>query len=256
VNTSIPRPVGLPLDVTSWEQSPLVVRQWVVQLLASSSTRRRGAPRSTLACSSAPATPIVAPQSIRHTRSRQPALAGRAPWASPGAGGAAEVIKVTAQACSCGKAECPDPRSYYTHQVIERPKIQMPVSPLFLRTLLPLQAAGVLVRDARVRWQVSHPRSRWQALMTSEDRTSRRPEDLCTVGPSRSARPPSEPRPTRCGALVPRVRRGTERSSLCAVDAGPALVSSMAVGSSEPRGANPANVSFEPGGNEMGPVPC
>jgi hypothetical protein len=157
VAVSIPLPVGLPLDAASWEQTPLVMCPWVIQLLALSSTRRRGAPRSTLACSSAPATPIVAPQSIRHTRSRQPALAGRAPWASPGAGGATEVINVTAQACSCGKAECPDPRSYYTHQVIELPKIQMPVSFLFLKISCPSSRMACSSGEWGVSWQVSHP---------------------------------------------------------------------------------------------------
>ena len=34
MTTSIPLPAGLPLDATSWEQTPLVVRQLIVQLLA------------------------------------------------------------------------------------------------------------------------------------------------------------------------------------------------------------------------------
>jgi hypothetical protein len=33
VATSIPLPAGLPLDSTSWEQTPPVVRQVVIQLL-------------------------------------------------------------------------------------------------------------------------------------------------------------------------------------------------------------------------------
>jgi hypothetical protein len=114
-----------------------------------------------------------------------------------------EVIKVKPQTSSCGKAECPDIRPYDTHQIIELPEIPMPVSPLSLGTLLPLQPAGVLVRDARVSWQVPQPWSLWQAIMTPEDRAACRREDLRTVGPSRSARPPSEPRPTRCAALIP-----------------------------------------------------
>jgi hypothetical protein len=39
-----------------------------------------------------------------------------------------EVIDVKPQACSWGQAECPDTRPYDTHQVIERPEIQMTVS--------------------------------------------------------------------------------------------------------------------------------
>jgi hypothetical protein len=34
VTTFIPLPAGLPLDTASWEQTPLVVRQAIVQLLA------------------------------------------------------------------------------------------------------------------------------------------------------------------------------------------------------------------------------
>jgi hypothetical protein len=95
-------------------------------------------------------------------RRRQAALVGSAPGASPGTDGATEVIEATPQACSCGKAECPDTRSCDTHQVIVLSEIQMTVSPL-----LPLQP----VRDARVSWQVPQPWSLWQALMAPEDRT-------------------------------------------------------------------------------------
>jgi hypothetical protein len=34
VATSLPLPAGPAVDAASWEQTPLVVRQWVVQLLA------------------------------------------------------------------------------------------------------------------------------------------------------------------------------------------------------------------------------
>jgi hypothetical protein len=92
-----------------------------------------------------------------------------------------EVIELKPQACSCGQAEVPDTTPYDTHQVIERPEIQMTVSPLFLGTLLPLQPAGVLVMDARISWQVPHPWSRGQAMMTPEDRTSCRREALLAL---------------------------------------------------------------------------
>ncbi len=99
-------------------------------------------------------------------RRRQAALVGSAPGASPGTDGATEVIEATPQACSCGKAECPDTRSYDTHQLMVLSEIQITVSPL-----LPLQPDGVPVRDARVSWQVPQPWSLWQALMAPEDRT-------------------------------------------------------------------------------------
>jgi hypothetical protein len=114
-----------------------------------------------------------------------------------------EVINVKPQACSCGQTECPNTRPYHTHEVIERPESQMTVSPLSLKLLLPLQPDGVLVLDARVRGQVPQPWSRWQALLTPEDRTSCCREDLLPLGPSGKARWPGEPRPTRCAALIP-----------------------------------------------------
>jgi hypothetical protein len=64
-------------------------------------------------------------------------MAGSAPWVLSGAGGAREIIELKRQACSRGQIECPDPGSYNTHQVIELSEIPMPVSPLFLGTLLP-----------------------------------------------------------------------------------------------------------------------
>jgi hypothetical protein len=114
-----------------------------------------------------------------------------------------EVINVKPQACSCGQAECPDTKPYHTHEVIERPEIPMTVSPPFLGTLLPLQVDGVLVRDARVRWQMPHPWSLWQALMILEDRASCCREAFRTLGPRGKARAPRALRPPRCGALDP-----------------------------------------------------
>jgi hypothetical protein len=58
----------------------------------------------------------------------------------------------------------------------------------------------------------------------------------------------------RGAALGCRVRRGADGASLSAMDAGPALAPSMAVGSfygrgsCEPRSANPAKISSMPGG--------
>lgn len=170
--------MGLPLDATGWEQIPFVVRQVVFHLLAviqPQAVRIAALDARWQQRSSHAGRP---PRPIRRLSSRPLALAGKAPWASPGAGDAMEVIDVKPQACSCGQTERPDTRPYHTHEVIELPEIQMTVNLLFLKILLP---EGVLVVDARGSWQVPHPWSLWQALMPPEDRVSCRREDLHTV---------------------------------------------------------------------------
>jgi hypothetical protein len=93
-----------------------------------------------------------------------------------------EVIAVKPESCPYGQTECPDTRPYNTHQIIERPEIQMTARLLLLGTLLPLQPDGGLVMDVRVSWRVPHPWSLWQAIMIPEDRASCGREDLLTLG--------------------------------------------------------------------------
>jgi transposase len=140
VAAALPLPAGLPLDATSWEQTPLVVRQVVVQLLAviqqqqariaalearvSQNSRNSDRPPS-----SDP--PFVTPSSSAPTKGT--------PGAKPGHPGhrqallePTEVIEVTPDACACGQQEFPTTTPYYTHQVIELPEIQMQVTHVVL----------------------------------------------------------------------------------------------------------------------------
>jgi transposase len=140
VAAALPLPAGLPLDATSWEQTPLVVRQVVVQLLAviqqqhariaalearvSQNSRNSDRPPS-----SDP--PFVTPSSSAPTKGT--------PGAKPGHPGhrqallePTEVIAVTPDACACGQQEFPTTTPYYTHQVIELPEIQMTVTHVVL----------------------------------------------------------------------------------------------------------------------------
>jgi transposase len=135
VTTSIPLPAGLPLDSTSWEQTPPVVRQVIVQLLAviqeqagriaqlearlSQTSRNSDRPPSS-----------DPPYEKRTTRSDTRGQPGAKPghpghrhaWLAP-----TEVIAVTPEACACGQREFPETQPYHTHQVIELPEIQMAV---------------------------------------------------------------------------------------------------------------------------------
>jgi hypothetical protein len=181
VATSLSLPPAPPLDAASWAQTPLVVRPWCVHLLA-----------------------VIQPQAVRVAAldARVPQRSGHAdrplsanpPYEKPTARSGGQgtlgiarrwwhhgVINVKPQACSCGQAECPDTRPSDSHQIIERPEIQMPVSLLFLNILLPLQSDGGLVMDARICGQVPHPWSRWQARMLTQDHASCRREALRTA---------------------------------------------------------------------------
>jgi transposase len=140
VAAALPLPAGLSLDATSWEQTPLVVRQVVVQLLAviqqqhariaalearvSQTSRTSDRPPS-----SDP--PCVTPSSSAPTTGT--------PGAKPGHPGhrqallePTEVLEVTPDACACGQQEFPTMTPYYTHQVIELPEIPMQVTHVVL----------------------------------------------------------------------------------------------------------------------------
>jgi transposase len=136
VATSIPLPAGLPLDSTSWEQTPPVVRQVVVQLLAIIQ-QQAGRIAALEARVSQKSNNSDRPPSSDPLYEKRPARSGSQgkPGAKPGHLGhrqallaPTEVIEVTPEACACGQREFPATTPYYTHQVIELPEIQMAVT--------------------------------------------------------------------------------------------------------------------------------
>jgi transposase len=140
VATSIPLPPGLPLDAASWEQTPLVVRQLVVHLLAvvQQQEARLAAleVRVSQTSSNSDRPPSSDPPFVK--RAAHPGAQGK-PGAKPGHHGhrqallaPTEVIAVAPEACACGQREFPDTQPYHTHQVIELPEIQMAVTHVVL----------------------------------------------------------------------------------------------------------------------------
>jgi transposase len=140
VADAIPRPDGLPRDAATWEQTPLVVRQLVVQqeerirtlearmaeLEARLQQRSRNADR---------------PPSSDPPSEKPPARSGAQgrPGAKPGPPGhrqallePTQVIEVKPEACPGGQREFPEATPYYTHPVIELPESQMRVTPFVL----------------------------------------------------------------------------------------------------------------------------
>jgi transposase len=142
VVASLPLPEGLPLAPTTWEQTPVVVQELVIHLLAVTrqqeerirtlearmaaleAREQRNSGNSDRPPSSDP--PWVKPQ--------PPSKPKGTPGAKPGHPGhrqtllePTEVIEVQPPACSCGQTMFPQARPYYTHQVIELPDIQMTV---------------------------------------------------------------------------------------------------------------------------------
>ena len=136
---SIPLPDGLPLDAATWEQTPLAVRQLVVQqeerirtlearlaeLEARVQQRSRNSDRP----------PSSDPPYEKPTA--RPGAQGK-PGGKPGAKAGhrghqqallapTEVIEIKPSACACGQTAYLDTSPYYTHQVLERPEIQMRV---------------------------------------------------------------------------------------------------------------------------------
>jgi transposase len=140
VADSLPLPGGLALDTATWEQTPRVVQPLVVQLTAiiQQQTGR-------LQVLEARMTELEARlQQRSHTSDRPPSSAppdekrptragprGK-PGAKPGHPGhqhallaPTAVLEVTPSACACGQTACLDTSPDETHQVIERPEIQM-----------------------------------------------------------------------------------------------------------------------------------
>jgi transposase len=140
VATSLPLPAGLAVDAASWDQTPLVVRQLVVQLLAviQQQQARIAALEARVSQNSGnsdrpPSSdlPFVTKPSSSTTKGT--------PGAKPGHPGhrqallaPTEVIEVTPEPCACGQREFPATTPYYTHQVIELPEIQMAVTHVVL----------------------------------------------------------------------------------------------------------------------------
>jgi transposase len=140
VATSIPLPPTLPLDATSWEQTPLVVRQLVIHLLAvvQQQEARIAAleARVSQTSSNSDRPPSSDPPFVK--RAAHPGAQGK-PGAKPGHHGhrqallaPTEVIEIKPETCSCGAREFPATTPYYTHQMIELPEIQMAVTHVVL----------------------------------------------------------------------------------------------------------------------------
>jgi transposase len=161
VTPSLPLPEGLPLDIASWEQTPPVVRQVVVDLLAviQQQAGRIAALEARLSQNSSnsdrppssdpPYEKRLARSGGKGRPGAKPGHPGhRHPWLAP-----TEVIVVKPESCPCGQTEFPDTAPYYTHQVIELPEIQMVVTHVVLyeahcpRCARPLKAS--LPEEAR-----------------------------------------------------------------------------------------------------------
>jgi transposase len=149
---SIASPEGLPLDAASWEQTPLVVRQVVVQLLAviQEQEARIAALDARLSQHSRTSDrpPSSDPPFVKHPASFP---TKGTPGAKPGHPGhrqvllePTEVIEVTPEACPCGQRQFPQTTPYYRHQVIELPAIQMSVTHVVLHEAHCPQCGGVI----------------------------------------------------------------------------------------------------------------
>jgi transposase len=144
VVASLPRPKGLPLDPTTGEQTPVVVQEWVIHVLAmtrpqAEQIRPLEARLAALAArvqrhsAHAKRPPSADPPWVKpHTASTPTGTPGARPghrghrqaWLEP-----TEVIAVQPPACGCGPTACPDAPPDDTHQVIEWPDLPMTVQP-------------------------------------------------------------------------------------------------------------------------------
>jgi transposase len=141
VPTALPLPTGLPFDTASWEQTPLVVCQWVIHLLAvtQQQARRIAELEARLSQTSSNSDRPPSSDPPYQQRTARAGMQGR-PGAKPGHAGhrqallpPTEVLAVKPEACPCGQREFPETRPYYTHQVIELPEIQMQVTHVVLQ---------------------------------------------------------------------------------------------------------------------------
>jgi transposase len=137
---SLQLPAGVPLDASSWEQTPLVVRQVILQLLAVIQ-QQEGRIAALEARLSQNSRNSDRPPSSDPLYQKPTACAGTQgrPGAKPGHPGHSQVlleptqvIKVQPAACACGQTEFPATIPYDTHQLIELPEIQMVVKHIVL----------------------------------------------------------------------------------------------------------------------------
>jgi Family of unknown function (DUF6444) len=132
--------LGIPLDAASWERTPLVVRQLVVQL------------HTVIQQQAVQITPFEArasqhsqnsdrPPSSAPPYAKHPVRAGGQgrPGDKPGPPGhrqarlePTDVIEVRPKARRCGQREFPATTPYHTHRVIEPPEIHMQVTHVVL----------------------------------------------------------------------------------------------------------------------------
>jgi transposase len=143
--TSLPLPVGLPLDAASWAQTPIVVCHPILQLLddlqrLQTTIQPLEARANTLEAQIAVLETHLQQRSRTSDRppssdppyEKRPARAGTQgkPGAKQGHRGhqqallaPTEVIEVKPERCPCGQTEFPETHPYSTHQVIELPEI-------------------------------------------------------------------------------------------------------------------------------------
>jgi transposase len=133
---SLPLPAGVPLDAASWEQTPLVARQLILQLLAVIQ-QQEGRIAALEARLSQHSRNSDRPPSSDPPFATRPSSSTtkRSPGAKPGHPGhrqallvPTEVIEVKPESCPCGRTEFPETTPFYTHQVIELPEIQVAVT--------------------------------------------------------------------------------------------------------------------------------
>jgi transposase len=140
VATSLALPAGLPLDVPSWEQTPLVVCQVIVQLLAviqQQAVRIAQLEARVSQNSSNSDRPPTSDPPFMTTPSSSTTKG--TPGAKPGHPGhrqallaPIEIIEGAPDVCVCGQQEFPATMPYHTHQVIELPEIQMAMTHVVL----------------------------------------------------------------------------------------------------------------------------
>jgi transposase len=138
--TALPLPTGLAVDAASWAQTPLVVRQLIVQLLAViqqqtaqiAALEARLSPNSRNSDRPPSSDPPFAPRPSSSTTKGTPGAKLGHPGHRQALLVPTAVIEVTPDVCACGQQKLPATMPYHTHQVIELPEIQMAVTHVVL----------------------------------------------------------------------------------------------------------------------------
>jgi transposase len=152
VATSLPIPAGLPLDTASWKQTPLVVRQVVLHLLAiiEQQAKRLAVFEARVSQTSNNSDRPPSSDPPYEKRTARSGTLGR-PGAKPGHPGhrqallvPTEVLEVKPEACPCGQQVFPQTLPYYTHQVIELPEIVMRVTHVVLHKVRCHQCGSII----------------------------------------------------------------------------------------------------------------